>query len=626
MRIFALILVLGGFACAQVPQSSHIWLITEENHSYEEVVGNSSMPYYNSLIPKYALATQYYSNQHSSLPALMWLVAGQFVTEDNNTTSCFDVDNVVREILAKGLTWKSYQEDLPYAGFQGLTSGNYVRRHNPLIDFTDACTSQQQLNSVPFSQLAVDIANDAVPNYVYITPNLQDDAHDGTLAQADQWLSQQVPAILARSEFQPGGDGILFITFDESDLANDNRCTNLISNGCGGRVATLIIGPQVRPGFQSGFLYAPQNLLRTVCDALAFTTCPDAGAQAVPMLDVFNTVSITSPFANAAVSSPVNIKASTNNSSTVYSMQLYVDNNLQYQANSSSVNTSLPMSSGTHYVVAQSWDTAGGIHKRVIYVTVQSESVVVTSPAPNAVVASPVQIAAVSGGASTVYSTQIYVDNALKYQVSSNSVNTSLSMTNGSHYVVVQAWDKSGGITKNGFYITVSNPTITVSSPAPNSSVYNPVQITASTLDASPVYAVQLYVDNVLEYQNSGTGVNWPLTMGIGTHNLVVQAWDTAGGIYKQSVPVTVQSVPVTITKPANNASVSSPVTIQASVPSNSNVYTMQIYVDNVLQYAVSGTSVNTALSMSSGPHYIVAQAWQTGGAIFKTGINITVK
>jgi hypothetical protein len=199
-------------------------------------------------------------------------------------------------------------------------------------------------------------------------------------------------------------------------------------------------------------------------------------------------------------------------------------------------------------------------------------------------------------------------------------------MTNGSHYVVVQAWDKSGGITKNGFYVTVSNPTVTVSSPAVNGSAYDPVQITASTLDASPVYAVQVYVDNTLEYQSSGTGVNWPLPLGVGTHNVVVQAWDASGGIYKESVPITVQAVPITITKPAANASVSSPVTVQASVPSNANVYTMQIYVDNVLQYAVSGSSVNTALAMSSGSHYVVAQAWQTGGGIFKAGINITVK
>src|SRR5581483_6406135 len=371
---------------------------------------------------------------------------------------------------------------------------------------------------------------------------------------------------------------------------------------------------QVRPGFQSGFLYAPQNLLRTVCDAMAWNTCPDAGQQAVPMLDVFNTVSISTPFANAAVSSPVHIKASTNNSSTVSTMQLYLDNKLAYQGNGSSVDTSLSMSRGQHYLVAQSWDAAGGIHKRGIYVTVQSESVVVTTPAPNAVVASPVPIAATSGGASTVYSTQVYVDNVLKYQVSSSSLNTSLPMTNGSHYVVVQAWDKSGGITKNGFYVTVSNPTVTVTSPAPNSSVYDPVQITASTLDANPVYAVQVYVDNALQYQSSGTGVNWPLPLGVGAHNLVVQAWDTAGGIYKQSVPVTIPSVPITITAPAKNATVSSPVAIQASVPTTSNVYTMQVYVDNVLQYAVSGTSLNTSLAMSSGPHYIVAQAWQNGG------------
>jgi acid phosphatase len=204
-------LLLGSAAYAQVPQSKHVWLITEENHSYESVVGNSSMPYFNSLAKKYALATQYYSNRHSSLSALMWLVAGQQVTLNNNTTSCYNVNNVVRQLLAQKLTWKSYQVDLPYAGFQGLSSGNYLRRHNPLIDFTDSGTSTQKLDSVPFTQLAKDMASNATPNYVYITPNTYEDAHNGTLAEADYWLSQQMPAILARPEFQPGGDGLLFV-------------------------------------------------------------------------------------------------------------------------------------------------------------------------------------------------------------------------------------------------------------------------------------------------------------------------------------------------------------------------------------------------------------------------------
>ncbi len=93
-------------------------MIAEENHSYEDVVGNSQMPYYNQLIEEYGLATQFYSDQRSSLPALMWLVADAPVTSNEDTVSCkHDNDNVVRELLKQKFTWRSYQEDLPYAGY-----------------------------------------------------------------------------------------------------------------------------------------------------------------------------------------------------------------------------------------------------------------------------------------------------------------------------------------------------------------------------------------------------------------------------------------------------------------------------------------------------------------------------
>src|SRR5436189_6387297 len=75
-----------------VPRSKHIWSITEENRRYESVSGSSYMPYYNSLANKYALASNYYSNLHGSLSALMRLVARQHVTKNSNTTSCIAVD------------------------------------------------------------------------------------------------------------------------------------------------------------------------------------------------------------------------------------------------------------------------------------------------------------------------------------------------------------------------------------------------------------------------------------------------------------------------------------------------------------------------------------------------------
>jgi hypothetical protein len=277
----------GGGGGGSVPRSKHVWMITEENRSYESVIGSKYMPYFNSLASKYGLATQYYANRHSSLPALMWLVAGQDVTTNNNTTFCHNADNVVRHLLFHGMTWKSYQEDLPYSGFTGLSSGNYVRRHNPLIDFTDVCAPGQKFNSVPFTHMANDIANHSTANYVYITPNLQHDAHDGSRGQADAWLSQQVPKILSMPEFQSGGDGLLFIAWDEGNLGTDNRCNGWTSSGCGGRVATLVIGPKVKRGFKSQVVYHHENLLRTVCDALGFAACPGAAANAKPMSDFF---------------------------------------------------------------------------------------------------------------------------------------------------------------------------------------------------------------------------------------------------------------------------------------------------------------------------------------------------
>src|ERR1035438_8998404 len=183
----ALCLLITSVSFAQtVPRSSHVWMIAEENHSYEDVVGSSQMPYYNQLIQQYGLATQFYSNQHSSLPALMWFVAGAPVETNNDTVSCdHPEDNVVRRLLLQGYSWRSYQQNMPYASFQGLYGGKdntYYRRHNPLIDFTDVCPGTgQDTNSVPFPQMAKDFAEGRTVNYAYVTPQANDDAHNGTL-------------------------------------------------------------------------------------------------------------------------------------------------------------------------------------------------------------------------------------------------------------------------------------------------------------------------------------------------------------------------------------------------------------------------------------------------------------
>jgi len=54
-----------------VPQFEHVVLVVEENSSYAQVIGNTAMPYLNSLATQYGLATQYFANTHPSLGQLL---------------------------------------------------------------------------------------------------------------------------------------------------------------------------------------------------------------------------------------------------------------------------------------------------------------------------------------------------------------------------------------------------------------------------------------------------------------------------------------------------------------------------------------------------------------------------
>ncbi len=624
------LLLLSTLTGAQVPQSKHVWVLTEENHSYETVIGNSGMPYFNSLVAKYGLATQYYAPQHNSISALMWLVAGQPITSDNSTTTCYGVNNIARQLIAQGYRWRSYQEDLPYPGFTGISSLKYVRRHNPIIDFTDTCAANQKLNSVPYTQLATDIANHATPNFAYITPSLANDAHDGPLTAADAWLAHHVPAILALPEFQPGGDGILFVVWDEADLSSDgttqdNRCSSRISSGCGGRVATLVIGPQVKPGYKSPVRYDHANLLSTVCAVMGLSSCPGVGSVQSPMSDFFNTVSIATPFPNAVVASPVHIQATTSNSSPVIAVQVYVDNVLKYQTSSSSVNANLPMSDGNHLIVVQSWDSAGGIHKRGISVSVQSQAVVVTNPVPGSLVSTSLHVGAVGTGQSTVTKMQLYVDGNSKYQASGNTLQTSVSLSTGGHKIAVEAADSAGNLITNNFSVTSANPNVQIVSPAANATFYSPMYISALATDPTPVKAVQVYLDGALAYEVTGTGVQNNLPVSVGKHAVTVQEWNASGATYKKTITVNVVGVPITISSPKANATVGSTFTVAASAPSSSPVQTMQIYIDNKMSYQASGKSVSHSFTLSSGQHKIVAKGWDATGNNWFTTEYITV-
>lgn len=260
------------------PAFSHVVVLVEENHSYSDVVGSSSMPYLNSLISQYGLATQYFADTHPSLPNYFVLTTGLTESNSDNFAGSVTDDNVVRELVKAGKSWKAYLESLPSAGYLGPDSGAYWRQHNPFADLSDVQqSSTQAANIVPFTQFATDLASNALPQYSFIVPNVNDDAHDGTLQQADAWLQSNIAPLLASSAFQSGT--LLIVTFDESEDSD-------IEHG-GGHVATVIISPQAKKGYQSQTLYQHQSTLRMTLEALGVNTFPGMSASAPDMTEFF---------------------------------------------------------------------------------------------------------------------------------------------------------------------------------------------------------------------------------------------------------------------------------------------------------------------------------------------------
>jgi acid phosphatase len=237
------------------------------------------MPYFNSLVAQYGLATQYFADAHPSIPNYLMLTTGLTETFDDAFSGKIDDDNVVRELVKAGKSWKSYAESLPAPGYLGADNGLYVRRHNPFTYLSDVQDNPAQAaNIVPFTQFAVDLGGSALPQYSFIAPNLMSDAHDGSLAQADAWLQSNIAPLLADPAFQ--SSGLLIITFDEGAQTDLDHL--------GGHVATLVISSRAKKGYQSKTVYQHQSVLRLILAGSGVNTFPGLAATAPDMTEFFS--------------------------------------------------------------------------------------------------------------------------------------------------------------------------------------------------------------------------------------------------------------------------------------------------------------------------------------------------
>ncbi|WP_308217784.1 alkaline phosphatase family protein [Streptantibioticus silvisoli] len=203
---------------------SHVVVVMEENHSYSDIIGNSSAPYLNSLAAQGASMTASFGVTHPSEPNYMALFGGDTfgLTADTCPVSEGATANLGSELLAAGDTFKGYSEGLPSTGSTVCTSGSYARKHSPWINFSNV----PKADSVPFSSFPTDYST--LPTVSFVIPDLDDDMHDGTVAQGDTWLNDNLSSY---ATWAKSHNSLLIVTWDEDDYSEskpdphaDRRC------------------------------------------------------------------------------------------------------------------------------------------------------------------------------------------------------------------------------------------------------------------------------------------------------------------------------------------------------------------------------------------------------------------
>ena len=263
-------------------------------------------------------------------------------------------------------------------------------------------------------------------------------------------------------------------------------------------------------------------------------------------------VSVSSPSPGATTGSPVHFVASASASTPISAMRIYVDNNNMYTVSASSLDTNVSLGNGSHSVAVVAWDSNGTPYKQTFSINVSGSAppsgsgVTVSAPTDGATVGSPIQVTASANLANGVSAMRIYLDGSSMYTVNSNSINTTVPASTGSHTLAVVAWDNTGAGFKQTLSVNVGSGSppggsgVSISSPSDGSTVSSPMQVTASVNVGSPIAATWIYLDGNSVYQTQSSQVNTTLNASSGSHSLVVQAWDTSGNVYKKAITVNI--------------------------------------------------------------------------------------
>ncbi|CAI7637328.1 unnamed protein product [Penicillium crustosum] len=210
----------------------NIWL---ENTDYETAASDENLA---KLAKEGILLTNYFAVTHPSEPNYCASAGGDTFGMDSDDFLQIpaNVSTIADLFDTKHIAWGEYQEDMPYAGYQGMRyplSGpnQYVRKHNPLVLYdsvTDDAVRPRQIKN--FTTFYEDLKHHSLPQHMFITPNMTNDAHDTDITVAGDWVDRFLPPLLKNEHFNK--DSLVLLTFDEGgNYSHPNRVFSFLVGG-----------------------------------------------------------------------------------------------------------------------------------------------------------------------------------------------------------------------------------------------------------------------------------------------------------------------------------------------------------------------------------------------------------
>ena len=263
-----------GDNASPLPRPDHIVLVIEENHAYSQIINSPDAPYINRLAAQGALFTQSFGITHPSQPNYLALFSGsmQGIT-DNSCPHTFTTPNLGHNLIAAGLTFAGYSEDLPSVGSDICSEGHYVRKHNPWVNWQDSATNGlPATTNLPMTNFPTEY--NTLPTVSIIVPNQLNDMHSGKKSEmiqaGDLWLQTHLNAYV---QWAQQHNSLLIVTWDEDNKKENNR------------IATLFIGPMVQAGrYEQRITH--YNVLRTIEDLYGLSHS-GASTAAIPVTHIW---------------------------------------------------------------------------------------------------------------------------------------------------------------------------------------------------------------------------------------------------------------------------------------------------------------------------------------------------